>query len=160
VAEKLAIAKGERRNPDLLIIARTDSYGLEGLDGALRRGERYLKAGADGIFIPAVARPEEIERAGNAFRGTYQMIVMSEGGKTPWLSPAELHGMGYSQVAYPSFLMLRTILAIARGLVELKAIVAGKGGKVWSDVDEARAVFQRAVRQREWEAIERRRNQP
>ncbi len=160
LSEKLAIAKAERRNPDLLIIARTDSYGLEGLDCALRRGERYLKAGADGIFIPAVVRPEEVERAGNAFRGVYQMIVMSEGGKTPWLSPAELHGMGYSQVAYPSFLVLRTVHAIARGLSELRAIAEGKPSKVWSDIDEARAVFQRTVRQREWEAIERRHGRP
>lgn len=160
VSEKLAIAKAERRNPDLLIIARTDSYGLEGLDGALRRGERYLKAGADGIFIPAVARPEEVERAGNAFRGAYQMIVMSEGGKTPWLSPSELHGMGYSQVAYPSFVVLRMVLAIARGLAELRAIAEGKAGQAWCDVDEARALLQGAVRQLEWQAIETGRRRP
>jgi 2-methylisocitrate lyase-like PEP mutase family enzyme len=155
-AAKLAVAKTERRDPDLLIIARTDSYGAEGLDGALRRGDRYLRAGADGIFIPAVTRPEEIERAGNAFRGAYQMIVMSEGGKTPWLKPAELHAMGYSQVAYPSFLVLRTTLAIARGLAELKAITGGAERPAWSEAAEARAVFQRAVRQRDWEAIETR----
>jgi len=157
MGEKLATARAARRDPEFLIIARTDSYGLEGLDGAMRRAERYLKAGADGIFIPGIARPEEIARAGSALRGTYQMIVMSEGGKTPWLSPAELYGMGYSQVAYPSFVVLRTALAVARALAELKEIASGApAGAGWSDIDEARAVFQRAVRQRDWEEIERR----
>jgi 2-methylisocitrate lyase-like PEP mutase family enzyme len=157
VAEKLAVAKAERRDPDLLIVARTDAYGLEGLDGALRRGERYLKAGADGIFIPGITMPEEIERAGAAFRSTYQMIVMTEGGKTPWLSPAELHGMGYSQVAYPSFVILRTTFAIATALAELKGIATGQpAATAWRDLDRARATFQQAVRQRDWEQLERR----
>ena len=157
VEQKIAAAKASRTDPDLLIIARTDSYGVEGLDGALRRGEHYLKAGADGIFIPAITKPEEIERAGVAFRGTYQMIVMSEGGKTPWLSPAELRDMGYSQVAYPSYVVLRTALAIERALADLRAIThGGQPPAAWPDYNRARAIFQDAVRQKDWEEFEKR----
>jgi 2-methylisocitrate lyase-like PEP mutase family enzyme len=154
--QKIAAARSARRDPDLLIVARTDSYGVEGLDGALRRGERYLKAGADGIFIPAIAKPEELERAGAAFRGTYQMVVMSEGGKTPWMRPAELHAMGYSQVTYPSYVVLRTTLAIDRALTELQALARGETLPAWVDYDRARAVLQEAVRQRDWEEIDNR----
>jgi 2-methylisocitrate lyase-like PEP mutase family enzyme len=157
VEQKIAAAGAARSDPDLLIIARTDSYGMEGLDGALRRGERYLKAGADGIFIPAIAKPEEIERAGAAFRGTYQMIVMSEGGRTPWLSPDELHAMGYSQVAYPSYVVLRTALAIESALADLRTLAQNRQPTAaWPDYERARALFQEAVRQRQWEEFEQR----
>jgi 2-methylisocitrate lyase-like PEP mutase family enzyme len=158
--QKIAAARSVRRDPEMLIVARTDSYGIEGLDGALRRGERYLKAGADGLFIPAVAKPEELERAGAAFRGTYQMVVMSEGGKTPWLKPAELFAMGYSQVTYPSYVILRTAFAIERALGELQAIARGDMPPVWSDLGGARSILQEAVRQRDWEEIDRHRGRP
>jgi 2-methylisocitrate lyase-like PEP mutase family enzyme len=154
--QKLAAALSARHDPDLLIVARTDSYGVEGIDGAMRRAERYLKAGADGIFIPAVTKPEELERIGAAFRGTYLMVVMSEGGKTPWLSAAELYGMGYSQVTYPAYLVLRTVLAIETALTELQAIKGRATAPSWPDLDRARAALQEAVRQRQWEEIDQR----
>jgi 2-methylisocitrate lyase-like PEP mutase family enzyme len=153
---KLAVARSARHDPNLLIVARTDSYGVEGLDGALRRAERYLKAGADGIFIPAIGKPEEIERAGAALRGTYHMVVMTEGGKTPWLSPAELYAMGYSQVTYPSYLILRTAHAIETALTELQAIARGEKRSAWADLGRARTVLHDAVRQQDWEAVDRR----
>jgi 2-methylisocitrate lyase-like PEP mutase family enzyme len=153
--QKLAAARAARHDPDLLIVARTDSYGVEGIDGAMRRAERYLKAGAEGIFVPGVAKPEDLERIGSAFRGTYLMVVMSEGGKTPWLKPAELYAMGYSQVTYPSWLVLRTVLAIENALTELQGIVRGQAASPLPDLDRARSAFQEALRQRQWEEIDR-----
>jgi 2-methylisocitrate lyase-like PEP mutase family enzyme len=91
---KIRAAIATRTNQDLAIIARTDSFETEGLDGAMRRADRYLKVGADGIFIPGIESVEDLARVGTEFRDTYQIVVMSEGGKTPWLPPAELYAMG------------------------------------------------------------------
>ena len=59
---KIRAMAGERINPDTFIWARTDSRAPLGLDEALRRAERYLRAGADALFIEAPRTIEELER--------------------------------------------------------------------------------------------------
>jgi 2-methylisocitrate lyase-like PEP mutase family enzyme len=46
---KAAVAAREQR--DFFILARTDAIDPEGVDAAIKRGEKYLKAGADGIYV-------------------------------------------------------------------------------------------------------------
>src|SRR5258708_38227308 len=65
MAAKLRAAVAARRGADLFIIARTDARAVHGLDEALRRGEIYLKAGADGPFLGApqsVHEPPPVRR--------------------------------------------------------------------------------------------------
>src|SRR5260370_37990387 len=106
MAAKLRAAVAARRNPDLFIIARTDARAVHGLDEALRRGERYLEAGADGLFIEAPQSLAELERVGRAFPGVPQIANMLEGGgRTPLLPPHELYRLGFAMVAYPTSLI-------------------------------------------------------
>jgi 2-methylisocitrate lyase-like PEP mutase family enzyme len=157
MAAKLRAAAAARSDSNLLIIARTDAYHLEGLDGAMRRGERYLAAGADGIFIPGVRTVEELARVGRSFTGSYQFVAMFETGKTPWLPPAELHAMGYSQVVYPAAIMLRTVHAIDTALADLRDFVAGKRTLApFAAQGDARAALQDAMGYAEWQAFEER----
>ena len=58
---KIRAAADARRSTDFFLIARTDARAVHGLDEALRRGEQYLEAGADGIFIEAPQTIEELE---------------------------------------------------------------------------------------------------
>jgi 2-methylisocitrate lyase-like PEP mutase family enzyme len=154
---KLRAAAAARSDGDLLIIARTDSYHLEGLDGALRRGERYLRAGADGIFIPGVRTVEELARIGRSFAGSYQFIAMFETGKTPWLAPSELHALGYSQVVYPAAIMLRTVHAIDAALAALKNFVDGRQPLApFAAQAAARTALNEAMGYAEWQAFEER----
>src|SRR5258708_3267040 len=122
MAAKLRAAVAARRNPDLFIIARTDARAVHGLDEALRRGERYLSAGADGIFIEAPQSVAELERVGRAFSGVPQIANMLEGGgRTPLLPPRELYGLGFAMVAYPTSLIYRVARTIETALADLKA---------------------------------------
>ena len=66
--QKLKAAMEARRNPDFVIIGRTDAYGAEGLDAALKRAERFLRLGADGIFVAGLKTPEDYVRVGKAFQ--------------------------------------------------------------------------------------------
>src|SRR6516162_8621014 len=50
---KIRAACAERLNPETWILARTDARAVYDLDEAMRRAERYIRAGADGIFIEA-----------------------------------------------------------------------------------------------------------
>jgi 2-methylisocitrate lyase-like PEP mutase family enzyme len=115
-----------RQNSDFVIIGRTDAYGAEGLDAALRRGERFLRLGADGIFLAGLKTPEDYARVGKTFKGAWNCAAIFEAAATPWLTPAELHGMGFSQIAYPNILIGRATKAIEHGLLRLGQLAAGK----------------------------------
>lgn len=103
---KIRAAAGERMRPDTFIIARTDAREVVGMDEALRRGERYLRAGADGLFIEAPVSVDEMRQIGQAF-DVPLLANMLEGGRTPILKPAELEELGFRIVIYGTSLMMR-----------------------------------------------------
>ena len=57
-----------RRDPDFVIIARTDARGVNGFDDAVRRARLYLEAGADAIFPEALETPTSSRRFAQACR--------------------------------------------------------------------------------------------
>ena len=155
MAAKIKAAVASREDKEMLIIARTDSYQLEGLTGALKRGEKYLAAGADGVFIPGVKTVEEIAKIGEAFMGTYQFIGLFETGKTPWLTPNELGSMGYKQVVFPAAIMLRVIKIIDSALTDLKNFVENKKPLLpFSEQSEARDIMQDVLCHKNWKKFE------
>lgn len=120
--EKIAAAAAARCSEDFFLVARTDAREAEGLDSALRRAERYLKAGADGIYVEAPKSTRELEQIGKAFRGVPQMTNMFEGDdETPWLTPKELGKLGFSMILYPTTLLFRLVRALERALADLQA---------------------------------------
>ena len=123
--QKLKAALTMRKSPDFVIIGRTDAYGAVGLDEALRRGEHFLKIGADGVFLAGLKTPEDYARVGKAFKGSWNAAAIFEGTATPWLAPSELHAMGFSQIAYPNILIGRVAKAIETGLQRLSKLAAG-----------------------------------
>lgn len=132
---KIKAAAGARRSKDFFLIARTDARAVHGLDEALRRGEKYLEAGADGIFIEAPQSIDELKRVGRAFQGVPQIANMLEGGgQTPVLPPAELKAMGFAMAAYPTTVIFRVARTIEKALADIKA---GRPGPSGDSVDFA-----------------------
>jgi 2-methylisocitrate lyase-like PEP mutase family enzyme len=123
--QKLRAALASRKNSDFIVIGRTDAYGAHGLDEALRRAERFLSLGADGIFVAGLKTEEDYARVGKTFKGSWNSAAIFEGAATPWLTPSELHGMGFSQIAYPNILIGRVTKAIESGLDRLLRLAAG-----------------------------------
>jgi 2-methylisocitrate lyase-like PEP mutase family enzyme len=131
MAAKIRAAVAARRSTDLFVIARTDARAVHGLDEALRRGEQYLKAGADGLFIEAPQSVQELQRIGGAFKGVPQLANMLEGGgQTPVLPPEQLAALGFAMAAYPTTLIFRVARTIERALADIKAgkAIAGNDG--------------------------------
>lgn len=103
MAAKVRVASQARSYGDsLLIIARTDARTSLGLDEALRRGERYLRAGADILFIESPETEEELATIGRTFAGVPLVVNNVEGGRTPILQPQQLQEMGFAMAIYPS----------------------------------------------------------
>src|SRR5881394_3704608 len=97
---KIKAATGARRDPDFMVIARTDARAVEGFDRAVERAGEYIAAGADAIF------PEALQSA-DEFRDFAKQIDrpllanMTEFGKSPLLSVEQLSDFGYRMVIFP-----------------------------------------------------------
>ena len=96
---KVAAAARARRH--LVIIARTDAAASEGLEGAVARAQRYLKAGADAIFPEALTSAEMFREFARRLPGVPLLANMTEFGRTPHFSAAEFEALGYRMVIWP-----------------------------------------------------------
>jgi 2-methylisocitrate lyase-like PEP mutase family enzyme len=107
MAAKIRAVAAEKK-PETFILARTDARDVLGLDEAFRRAERYLEAGADGIFIESPHDVAELALIGRKF-DVPQMANMLEGGRTPILKPAELAEMGFEIAIYGISLLMHSV---------------------------------------------------
>ena len=99
---KLRAALDARTDPDTLILARTDSLAIEGLDAALERAERYLECGVDALFVEALRTPEQMDAACARFASRVPLLAnMVEGGQTPVESARALGERGFRLVIFP-----------------------------------------------------------
>jgi len=118
--EKIKAAVAARRDPDFMIIARTDARGVTTYDDAVARANAYLAAGADAIFPEALRTKEEFERFAKDVKAPL-LANMTEFGQTPYLPAAEFAEMGYAMVIFPVTLMRVAMKAVEGALAELKA---------------------------------------
>ena len=87
MAAKMRAAVAARRDPDFVIIARTDARGVTGFDDAVRRARLYVAGGADAIFPEALESAERIRRLCPALAPVPLLANMTEFGKSPaWTS--------------------------------------------------------------------------
>ncbi|GAB3055149.1 methylisocitrate lyase [Virgibacillus ainsalahensis] len=86
--------------PSLVLIARTDALGVEGMDQAIERAKAYAEAGADAIFPEAMTTQEQFTKASEQIKLPL-LANMTEFGKTPYFSASDFQEMGYSMVIYP-----------------------------------------------------------
>jgi methylisocitrate lyase len=102
MAGKIKAATDARATEDFLIIARTDAIAVEGFDAALDRGEAYIAAGADLLFVEAPQDETEMRRLCERFKDRIPLMAnMVEGGKTPLFAADKLQALGYSLVIFP-----------------------------------------------------------
>jgi methylisocitrate lyase len=92
---KIKAALDARRDPDMMIMARTDALAVHGLDEAIERAVLYRDAGADMIFVEALRTEDEMRRVCSTVKAPVMASII-DGGKTPNLSVAELADIGFA----------------------------------------------------------------
>jgi len=116
---KIKAAVSARRDPDFMIIARTDARAVENFGRAVERAGQYLAAGADAIFPEALqSRDEFRDFAAEIDRPL--LANMTEFGKSPLLSFQELSDFGYRIVIFPQSAFRVSMKASAEFLRALK----------------------------------------
>lgn len=118
--KRIRAAVEGRRDPNLLVMARTDIRGVEGLDAATDRAKALVDAGADAIFPEAMASLEEFA----AIRAAVDVPVlanMTEFGKSDLFTVQQLADVGVNIAIFPVSLLRLAMGAAERGLDELVA---------------------------------------
>jgi methylisocitrate lyase len=117
---KIRAAVAARRDPDFVIIARTDARSVSGFADAVGRARLYLEAGADAIFPEALESADELA----TFAREVQVPLlanMTEFGRSPNLDFAALAAMGYRMVLYPLTALRVALRAAQATLAEVRA---------------------------------------
>lgn len=112
-------AVAARRNPDFLIIARTDARAVLGFEAAIERANAALAAGADMAFVEAPQTLEEIAAVPRRVRGPCLLNVVP-GGKSPLVDLDAAQEMGYRLAICPAVLMYAVVAAADAALSDLK----------------------------------------
>ncbi len=118
--KRIRAAVEARRDPDFLIMARTDIRGVEGLEAAKDRAKKLVDAGADAIFPEAMADLAEFE----AIRAAVDVPIlanMTEFGKSELFTTQQLADVGVDIVIFPVSLLRLAMGAAERGLETILA---------------------------------------
>ena len=148
---KVRAALDARRNPETVIIARSDATAVTGLDDAIARSRMYADAGADVIFIDAPTSEDDLKAIAAGGINAVLMVNISEYGKTPDLGAQRFEELGFGLVIYPS----STLFAAAQSTKELAAALMAEGSTVSSvprmmPFDE----INRILGKDEWDSLE------
>lgn len=119
MAAKVKEAVAARRNPDFLIVARTNAMRASTLDDALRRGEAYRKAGADLLLLSMAHKPEQLRAIAERLGGPLMYLAGRGGLAGTGLTLKELGDLGYKIVADPSTPLLAAYAAWKKVYEEL-----------------------------------------
>ncbi|KRC26637.1 oxaloacetate decarboxylase [Acidovorax sp. Root219] len=148
---KIRAAVDARRDPDTLILARTDACATQGFEAAVERAQRFGEAGADILFVEAVTTAEEIRALPRRLASKPQLMNMVIGGKTPIFSAEELADLGYGIVLYANAALQGAVAGMQKALTVLRDT---------KRIDEDPALVapfaerQRLVKKSEWDALE------
>ena len=151
MASKIRAAVSSRRDPSFVIVARTDARSVDGFEAAVARARAYLDAGADMIFPEALESAEEFARFAETVRAPL-LANMTEFGRGPLLSVAELGQMGYRAVLFP----LTAFRAAMRAVEETLRLLHAQGtqrealGRM-----QTRAELYETIGYRDWEERDR-----
>jgi 2-methylisocitrate lyase-like PEP mutase family enzyme len=116
---KIRAAVAAKQDPDFLLIARTDSRAVIGMEEAVARCNEALEAGADMAFLEAPQTLEEVAAVPKLVRGPCMLNVVW-GGKTPLVDMPDAQAMGYKFAIFPGLLFKNVIGTCDEVLRELK----------------------------------------
>jgi methylisocitrate lyase len=138
MVEKLREAAAARRDPELVIIGRTNGVRSSNMDDALRRGEAYRKAGAD-VLLLSPRNAEEARHIGERLGAPLMHLCQPGALASMGLSLADMHGLGFRILADANTALLAAYDAWAAYYKEAAQAfsIASRTPKQWKEVEHA-----------------------
>ena len=149
---KIKAAVDARRDPDFLIMARTDAAATHGFEAAVERAQKFAEAGADILFVEAVTQAEEVRTLPQRLAKP-QLMNMVIGGKTPLFNADQLGELGYGIVLYANAALQGAVAGMQKALTVLRD---DKEVQEASGLVATFAELQRLLGKPQWDALEKR----
>jgi len=130
MCDRIRAAVDGRECNEFIIMARTDAHAVEGQQAALDRAAAYVEAGADMIFAEALMTLEEFRQFTDAIKVPV-LANLTEFGKTPLFTTAELAEVGVRMALYP----LSAFRAMSKAALQVYDIVRAQGTQQASIAD-------------------------
>lgn len=107
---KIKAAVASRRSDSFVVIARTDAWAIEGMDGVIQRGRQYVDAGADGFFVDGLPSIDDNKTIVNEVPASFHIAILGRSSSVP-----QLQAMGFSAaVSGPAPLRSAAVTAFMR----------------------------------------------
>jgi 2-methylisocitrate lyase-like PEP mutase family enzyme len=127
MVKKIEAACLARRDDDFVVIARTDSLAVEGIEGTIKRARAYAAAGADMLFPDAVRTEDDIKRIVDA-AGIPVTVNMGFGIRsrptTPLIPLPRLKALGVRRISLPRMLPAAAIHGMQQALQIMQQVIA------------------------------------
>ena len=146
----LKVAAAAKARTHLQIIARTDALASEGMEGAIKRANAYVEAGADVVFADGLASEDDFRTFASAVNAP-ALANMTEFGRTPYYTGAQFEEMGYKIVIWP----VSQLRVAVRAMENLYATISESDGtKACENEMQSRAEQYELIRYFDYEALD------
>ena len=122
MCDRMKAARDAMSNDESMLMARTDAFANEGLDGAIERAQKYVEAGANALFPEAITSLEDYKTLSDNISVPI-LANITEFGMTPLFKKNELKEAGISIILHP----LSAFRAMSKAALEVYSTISDDG---------------------------------
>ena len=122
MCDRMKAARDAISDDEFMLMARTDAFANEGINGTIERAQRYVEAGANALFPEAITSLEDYKTLSDAVSVPI-LANITEFGMTPLFSKNELKDSGISLILHP----LSAFRAMSKAALEVYTAISNEG---------------------------------
>jgi methylisocitrate lyase len=122
MCDRMKASRDAISNDDFMLMARTDAFANEGINGTIERAQRYVEAGANALFPEAITSLEDYKTLTDAVSVPI-LANITEFGMTPLFKKDELKKAGISIILHP----LSAFRAMSKAALEVYSTISDDG---------------------------------
>jgi len=122
MCDRMKAARDAITDDEFMLMARTDAFANEGINGTIERAQRYAEAGANALFPEAITSLEDYKTLSDSV--TVPILAnITEFGMTPLFKKDELKKAGISIILHP----LSAFRAMSKAALEVYSTISEDG---------------------------------
>ena len=122
MCDRMKAARDAITDDEFMLMARTDAFANEGINGTIERAQRYVEAGANALFPEAITSLEDYKTLSDSVNVPI-LANITEFGMTPLFKKDELKKAGISIILHP----LSAFRAMSKAALEVYSTISDDG---------------------------------
>ena len=122
MCDRMKAARDAITDDEFMLMARTDAFANEGINGTIERAQRYIEAGANALFPEAITSLEDYKTLSDTVSVPI-LANITEFGMTPLFKKDELKKAGISIILHP----LSAFRAMSKAALEVYSTISEDG---------------------------------